>query len=336
MAQASAQCHLVLDGGRPRPRSAPWPTMPIWSKTRQAGPGGPARVRGPAVRILFKVTLSFSLQRRLEPACLLLILALSACARHYPVQGLVIRVDLEQRTMLVSHRAIKGYMPGMTMSFHVAPKENLAKLTPGSRIDFELRVDKHTSVAHKLKPRVTRLEGINGEEIKVPPPANKIAIGEKLPDFTLTDQSGRAVRLSDFVGRVIAIDFIYTRCPLPDVCPRLSANFAYLAKHLRGRDLALLSITIDPAYDRPTVLAEYARRWQADGENWRFLTGPTDDVAKVAGLFGLVYWPEEGSITHTAMTAVIGRDGRLVALVEGSSYRAEQLRDLVEQTLGPS
>ena len=266
-------------------------------------------------------------------ACLPALAAAVGCARRYPVEGLVIRVDPEQRTMLVSHRAIKGYMPGMTMPFHVAPKEDIAKLTPGTRLNFELRVDKHTSVARKLKPRVTRLEGINGEEIRVPPPPNKIAIGEKLPDFTLTDQDGHAVRLSDFQGRVVAIDFIYTRCPLPDVCPRLSANFAYLSKRLRERDLTLLSITIDPSYDRPAVLAEYARRWQANGETWRFLTGTTEEVAKVAGMFGLVYWPEEGSITHTAATAVINRDGRLIALIEGSSYRPDQLRELIDQAL---
>src|SRR5258706_14641021 len=129
----------------------------------------------------------------------------------------------------------------------------LRMLKPGSRLDFQLRVGKPESIARKLKPRTTRLEGINGEQIRVPPPVNKLALGDALPDFTLTDQTGRAVRFSDFRGRVVAIDFIYTRCPLPDVCPRLSANFAYLSKRLRGRDLTLLSITIDPVYDRPEI-----------------------------------------------------------------------------------
>ncbi len=121
--------------------------------------------------------------------------------------------------------------------------------------------------------------------------------------------------------------FIYTRCPLPDVCPRLSANFAYLNK--RVHDVALLSITIDPQFDTPAVLAEYARRYGSDGERWRFLTGSIEQIREVAGRFGLIYWPEDGSITHTVATGIIGRDGRLAALVEGSSYRPEQLRDLV-------
>jgi protein SCO1/2 len=261
---------------------------------------------------------------------------MASCAKRYHVEGLVIQVDQTKRTILVSHRPIGRYMPPMTMGFHVAGREDMTKLAPGTRLDFELRVGKHESVARNLKPRVTRLQGTDGKEIPVAQPANKLALGAVVPDFTLTDQSGRLTKLSQFRGRVVALDFIYTRCPLPDVCPRLSANFAYLSKRLRGRNVELFSITIDPTWDRPDILNEYARRWQADGESWRFLTGPVDQIGAVAGLFGLIYWPEEGSITHTVATAIISQDGRLAALIEGATYRPDQLRDLVEHTLGSS
>ncbi|SRR5579883_96715 len=252
----------------------------------------------------------------------LLVLVLTGCAKHYRVEGLVVQANAAERTMTVTHRPIENYMPAMTMSFHVAPKEDFSKLAPGARVTFDLRVGKDQSVARNVRVQTAKLD------YPVPAPANKLALGEKVPDFSLTDQAGRAVRLGDFAGRVVAVDFIYTRCPLPDVCPRLSANFAYLAK--RVAEVELLSVTIDPQYDTPAVLAEYGRRYGSDGERWRFLTGTMDQVREVAGLFGLVYWPEEGSITHTVATGIIGRDGRLAALVEGSSYRPEQLRDLVQ------
>jgi protein SCO1/2 len=259
----------------------------------------------------------------------------SACAKHYRIEGLVLQVDPSARTILVSHRPIDGYMPAMTMPFHVAPQEDLSTLTPGTRVNFDLQVGKHASIAKSLKPKIVKLEA-DGKEIRIDPPPNKIALGAAVPDFALTDQSNRTVHLSDFHGRVIAIDFIYTRCPLPDVCPRLSANFASVARRLiaptSSRDIQLLSITIDPQYDTPAVLTEYAHRYGADGQSWRFLTGSFDQIRDVAGIFGLVYWPEEGSITHTVATAVIGRDGRLAALIDGSSYRPEQLRDLIEHT----
>ena len=83
----------------------------------------------------------------------------------------------------------------------------------------------------------------------------------------------------------MAINFIYTRCPLPDVCPRLSANFATLQRRFRdplNRDLVLLSVTVDPDYDTPPVLADYARRWAADLSVWRFLTGDIGSAGRAA------------------------------------------------------
>jgi protein SCO1/2 len=266
----------------------------------------------------------------------LALLASGSCAKRFRVEGLIVQVDPPQRTIVVAHRPITHFMSGMTMPFHVAASEDLSKLTPGTRVNFDLYVGKHQSVARNVKARVTRIEGADGKEIPVAAPASKLAIGAAVPDFTLTDQSGRATTVSQFRGRVVAIDFIYTRCPLPDVCPRLSANFAYLSKHVPARDLELLSITIDPTWDRPEVLTEYARRWQADGENWRFLTGPLDQIGTVAGLFGLIYWPEEGSITHTVATAIIGRDGRLSALIEGASHRPDQLLALITHSINAS
>jgi protein SCO1/2 len=152
-----------------------------------------------------------------------------------------------------------------------------------------------------------------------------------MPDFALTAQDGKKVRLSDYRGQLVAVDFIYTRCPLPDVCPRLSANFARLQKRL-GTRVALLSITLDPEFDTPEVLTGYARRWEADPSIWRFLTGAPDDVRAVAGHFGVVYWPEENALTHTSSTALIDRAGKLAALVEGSAFTSQQLLDLVEAT----
>jgi protein SCO1/2 len=180
--------------------------------------------------------------------------------------------------------------------------------------------------------RKVRVQGaIN--DLNLPKTAlSKVLIDHKMPSFTLLDQNGRTVSLADFRGKVVVVDFIYTRCPLPDVCPRLSANFATVSKKLRGRDVEFLSITIDPQHDTPEVLQEYARRWQA-GESWRFLTGTAEQIQEVAGLFGLIYWPEEGSITHTVATAVIGRDGTLAAQIDGAKYRPDELLALVEHAL---
>jgi protein SCO1/2 len=243
-------------------------------------------------------------------------------SHRYVVEGIVVETKPVEHQLVVAHRPIDNYMPAMTMAFTAGRGVELGALTPGTRVRFDLVVGKNASVAENL-----RVEG-QKEVLNLPKtPPNKVLIGQKMPSFTLLDQSGKTVSLQDFRGRIVVVDFIYTRCPLPDVCPRLSANFAAVSKKLR--DVEFLSITIDPQHDTPAVLAEYARRWQARG-SWKFLTGTAAQIQEVAGLFGLVYWPEEGSITHTVATAVIGRDGTLAAKIEGAKYRPDQLQALIE------
>jgi protein SCO1/2 len=228
--------------------------------------------------------------------------------------------------MLVSHRPIDGYMGAMMMPFRVEEARELEGLYPGVRIRFELVVSKDRSVAR-------RIVRTGDPDAAIPEPKGRLHIGDGLPDFTLTDQNGVIFRAADVRGKVVAIHFIYTRCPLPDVCPRLAAAFAALQRRFRqqlGRSLVLLSVTVDPDYDTPPILAGYARRWGADSRGWRFLTG---DVAGLAAALGEVYWSDEGSIGHNSVTTVIGRDGRIAAALDGSSYRVDQLANVIARQL---
>jgi protein SCO1 len=252
--------------------------------------------------------------------------SLCSCARHYRAQGIVLGVDRNAQQVTISHRAIPGYMEPMAMPFHAESAAELDRLTRGSRMQFELKVTRAAVTVRHIK-----VEQADVGDVPVPKAQDQVAVGDAMPDFALTAQDGKTVRLSDYRGQLVAIDFIYTRCPLPDVCPRLSANFARLQKRL-GTRVALLSITLDPEFDTPEVLSGYARRWEADPRIWRFLTGPPEDVRTVAGHFGVVYWPEENALTHTSSTALIDRAGKPAALVEGSAFTSQQLLDLVEAT----
>jgi cytochrome oxidase Cu insertion factor (SCO1/SenC/PrrC family) len=93
--------------------------------------------------------------------------------------------------------------------------------------------------------------------------------------------------------------------------------------------LVLLTVTFDPKYDTPETLAKYAAAERAGGPGWHFLTGDAPGIERVCAAFGIQYWPEEGLITHTLETAVIDREGRLAATVEGKDFTGRQLGDLV-------
>lgn len=267
------------------------------------------------------------------------ILMMAGCAKRYPLQGVVLQVDRPAQTVTVSHRSVPGLMSAMVMPFRVRRAEDLRGLHSGVQIQSRLVVNKKHSYLDNIRILGSATDGVvedQGDKLVLPVPPEKVEIGQIVPDFVLIDQQSRSVRLSDWRGRVVAVNFIYTRCPLPDVCPRLSAHFSVLQRRFAGqmgKDVVLLSVTIDPEYDTPAQLLKYATIWNARPEGWHFLTGSSHDIQSVAGRFGMTYWPEEGLITHTSRTGVISRTGRLSAIVEGSSYRARELGDLIEREL---
>ena len=163
-----------------------------------------------------------------------------------------------------------------------------------------------------------------------------LPVGQSIPDFKLIDQNRQPVSLGQFAGKVVAINFIYTRCALPQFCYRLSNNFAILQKRFvdrMGRDLVLLTVSFDPAHDQPEVLAAAAKTWNADSRTWHFLTGPVSDVKQVCAMFGVDAWTDEGLMTHSLHTVVVNRHGKLAANLEGNQFTAQQLGDLVETVI---
>jgi protein SCO1/2 len=270
-------------------------------------------------------------------ALLLLVAASVSAGTRYPVTGIILKVDRPHRSFDASCAAIPGYMEAMAMPYSVLNEHQLEGLKPGAYVDFTLVVEKKRSYAEGIRIhhyQTDEREPLLARRLQLlEPPHATVKPGDAVPDFTLIDQTGRRVALSQSAGKVVAVTFIYTTCPLPDYCFRLSNNFGQLNKRFTGRmgrDLVLLSISFDPVHDQPNVLAKYASTWKADPESWHFLTGPLDEVKTITRQFGLNFWPDEAYLTHSLHTLVIDRRGRLAADFEGNQFTARQLGDYVE------
>jgi protein SCO1/2 len=157
--------------------------------------------------------------------------------------------------------------------------------------------------------------------------------GEAVPDTQLIDEAGRPRRLSDWRGKVLAVTFTYTRCPLPDFCPRMDENFKKVQTSvladagLRDR-VALLSVSFDPAFDTPAVLEAHARHAGADPRVWQFATGHQQDIDGFASRFGVSILREPSNpadITHNLRTAVIDSSGRLQTILNGTDWAPAEL-----------
>jgi protein SCO1/2 len=270
-------------------------------------------------------------------------LAQGTQARH-AMTGMVLSVDVARKSVVVSHDSVPGLMPAMTMPFEVRESKELTGLVAGAKVSFTLVLGKES--AHIEQVRVIRYESIEQDPLAarrlsllraISGSAPKVlAVGQPVPDFTLTNQVRKSVSLSQFRGKVVALNFIYTSCVLPQFCYRVANHFATVRNRFKdrmGRDLVLLTVTFDPARDTPERLAEYARQWQADPANWHFMTGAAPQVERVCNMFGVDFFADEGLMSHSVRTAVIDRHGGLVANIEGNQYTAAQLGDLVQTAL---
>jgi protein SCO1/2 len=265
----------------------------------------------------------------------------AAPSRH-AVTGLVLDVDAAHAAFVASIDRIPGFMEAMTMPFHVRDGRELTGVVPGTMVDFTLVVDGQSSYVESLHirhfqstlqdPLAARRLSLF-QSIASGRAAKMLAVGAAVPDFTLIDQKSRPVTLSAFRGKVVALNFMYTTCQLPDFCLRIVNHFGALRKRFDARlgsDLIFLTMTFDPVRDQPDVLDRYAAQWTPNPASWHFLTGPVPDVQRVLELFGVSAFPNEGLMDHSLHTVLIDRKGRLAANIEGNQYSSDQLGDLIQ------
>jgi protein SCO1 len=258
-------------------------------------------------------------------ACLMI-----ACQRvpekRYELRGKVVSVDRAQRQAMIEHEQIEGFMDAMTMPFNVREDWAFSALAPGQSIQATLVVQGDRSWIEKIT--LSKGEPASSSEGagSMPP------IGGEVPDFSLLNQDKKPIHLAQYRGRYLLLTFIYTRCPLPEFCPRTSMKFSEVYKRLKSSGASvpsahLLTISFDPLHDTPAVLRDYAARFMRplDFGRWEFATGSGDEVRKITGYFGLTYRPESGQITHNLVTALIGPDGRLKGLYQGKDWNPAQI-----------
>jgi protein SCO1/2 len=255
--------------------------------------------------------------------------------KRYPLNGQILAVDVPHQQLTIRHDDIPGFMPGMTMSYPVAAASLMQGRTPGETITATLEVSDMTGRLVAIEHRGTA---------PLPAGTNAVAmasalleVGDAMPDVALIDQRDRRRSLAEWKGTTTLMTFVYTRCPLPNFCPLMDQHFETLQRSvstdpaLRGR-VKLISVSIDPAFDTPLVLAAHAARVKADPAVWTFLTGDVGTIDHLAAQFGVgvLRDPQDAtSITHNLRTTLIGADGRLVKVYSGNDWTpGEVLEDI--------
>jgi protein SCO1/2 len=236
----------------------------------------------------------------------------AAADQVHAARGVVQEINLDSRQVVLKHEAISNYMAAMTMPFRVKDTNALGGLRPGEQITFSLHVTETESWVdgfHDEGLSPAKVEGNDGQE-SVTPSASAIM------DCPLTNEMGRALRLGDFRGQALAVTFFYTRCPLPEFCPRLSRNFQEASAKLASmtnapRNWHFFSISFDPQSDTPETLKAYAQRYDYDPARWNFLTGAPEQIAGMARAMGVHYKEKSGTMDHNFRTIIIDASGKI-------------------------
>jgi protein SCO1/2 len=254
--------------------------------------------------------------------------------KSFTVKGKVLATDPSQGEITLQHEAIPGFMEAMTMPYKLQRGEMVKELHPGDVIRARLLVNKSPEGDYHY-PRLDELAILAQSKPDFKPSSNYHVptAGDALPDFKLVDQDGQPVHTAQFKGKALLITFIYTRCPMDDFCPKMSRNFAAIAKSLAADKplydrTHMLSVSFDPVFDTPAVLKAYAKAYTgSEGfAHWQFTAPTKESLPEVERYFNVGVTPEnDKSLTHSLSTVLIDPSGKIAAWYPGSEWTPQEV-----------
>jgi protein SCO1 len=266
-----------------------------------------------------------------------------ANVQTFLTEGVVKEVKADAQMLVIAHEAIPHYMDAMTMPFKVKGPGDLVGLRAGDKIRFRLSVTETSSWIDGIAKTGQGPAEDGKSGAGTPGSAGQpTKARHPLMDFPFTNELGQPVRLSDFRGQALAITFFFTRCPIPDYCPRLSKNFEEACQKLSALSSAptnwhFLSVSFDTENDTPAVLKAYAEGYHYDPKHWSFLTGPREQISELAHLSDVKFELQNGFLNHNFRTLIIDATGRLQMIFPmGGNLSENIVTEMVRAAATPS
>ena len=198
------------------------------------------------------------------------------------------------------------------MPFSARDRKEIVDLKIGEAISFRLTVtekDFWIDSVRKIARRDVRLAESTPAPAITHDQSGRLHEGDAMPSFSLTDQDGKNITLDTFRGQPFVLTFVFTRCPIPNFCPRMTHNFSDLQSTIKTylgalAKTHLLSITLDPKFDTPEILKQYGQHENADPKIWTFATGAPAEIDALTHAFSVYVQTEGGTISHGLATAL--------------------------------
>jgi protein SCO1/2 len=255
--------------------------------------------------------------------------------KEYKLQGQILALSRDGKEANIKHEDIVGFMPAMTMPYHVRDAKDFNGIAAGDLINATLVVVSNDAYLKDVKKvgNAPLEQAPNATPAPGSPGANLLKDGAPVPNAAFVDQDGKKRDFESFKGQAVVLTFIYTSCPMPSFCPLMDKNFVKLQGKLKADPMLnvhLVTVSFDPETDTPAVLKKHAQELGANTKVWTFLTGDLDTVDQFAGRFGVSIQrslddQKNVNITHNLRTAIIDRQGNLIKTYTGNEWTPEQV-----------
>jgi len=274
--------------------------------------------------------------------CILCVSLLFSSCKNSPktftLTGRVISKQAETQELIIDNDNIPGFMAAMTMPYPVKDSEGFQRVQRGDVIHADVIVEQHGKF---WLERVTVVGKGPAQPVAEGPTPHVLIVGDKVPDLPMVNQDGKTLNFAQFKGKIVLLTFIYTRCPFPDYCPLLTRQFAAIQKELAKNPneydkTHMVSITLDPAYDKPQIMREYGLTYLEHDpkgfDHWDFASTTPTDLRKLASSFGLTYYEQSGLISHGINTILLAADETVVDVWPDNEWRVSEVLDVMRRT----
>ena len=269
----------------------------------------------------------------------ILILLLFSCNTpdHYKVTGVIKEVDIKKQRMLIDHDKIPGFMVQMVMYFNIHKSIDLNNFSTEDSVSFDLLVKNKDSYTINFKnhgkSKSTRIVDDFWEEDNEPTYSLKEP-GDHITNVSFLTTDNQEVQLADLVSKYSIISFIFSKCPMPNMCPASIVKNQYLANHFIDEDINFIIISFDYMYDTPSVMSDVYG--SIETENIRFLSSykHINDIFSLTQQSGIAYWGvEENNIGHSMRSILVDENLKLITYFDGIDWKPGDAKNTIENLI---
>ena len=248
----------------------------------------------------------------------------------YKVIGVIKDIDKDQNKLLIDHEEIPGFMVKMVMYFNLHSSIDINQFAIDDSVSFDLIIKNKNSYTLNYENLGKSLINADDDDFWNNDTESKYSLkdpGEYIENSTFLTLDNKEISLSDYNSDFTLITFIFSKCPMPNMCPASIVKNQYLSNYFKNENINFLLISFDYIYDTPEVLKNIYGPIETN--NMKFLSSYNhiDDIFSLTQQSGVAYWGvEENNIGHSMRSVLIDKDLKLIKTFDGIDWKAGEAK----------